>query len=243
MHQDFNTYSFNLNRSQQQEWSKVKGRFKEIVFNEPVEQLLFLASKRIVEKFKDKKEPKTFDKLFNVIRDSKTFPLKDYFNKDIAQALYPFDILSAAVMTLSLQRYGQNERSLFSFIESNDHLSLNDFDFKKSSYYSIDKVYDYLISNYYSVINHKASKSDYTFWNSIRKALEKNGGVLPDHIQVEAQQIIKTIGLLNIFSTASATLDKSFYEAYGQYAIGIKNSTTVIEELEKFKGNERICQT
>src|SRR5690606_11688769 len=44
LHQDFNAYSFNLNRSQQQEWSKVKGRFKEIVFNEPVEQLLFLAS-------------------------------------------------------------------------------------------------------------------------------------------------------------------------------------------------------
>ena len=226
LHQDFNTYSFNLNRSQQQEWSKVKGRFKEIVFNEPVEQLLFLASKRIEEKFKDKKEPKTFDKLFNVIRDSKAFPLKDYFNKDIARALYPFDILSAAVMTLSLQRYGQNERSLFSFIESNDHLSLNDFDFKKSSYYSIDKVYDYLISNYYSVINHKVSKSDYTLWKGIRESLEKTEGVLPDHIQVEAQQLIKTIGLLNIFSTASATLDKSFYEAYGQYAIGIKNTSS-----------------
>ena len=90
LHQDFNTYSFNLNRSQQQEWSKVKGRFKEIVFNEPVEQLLFLASKRIEEKFKDKREPKTFDKLFNVIRDSKAFPLKDYFNKDIAQSIISF---------------------------------------------------------------------------------------------------------------------------------------------------------
>lgn len=235
LHQDFNTYSFNLNRSQQQEWSKVKGRFKEIVFNEPVEQLLFLASKRIEEKFTDIKEPKHFEKLFTTIKDSKAFPLKDYFNKSIARALFPFDILSAAVIALSLQRYGQNERSLFSFIEANDHLSLNDFDLTKNAYYSIDKVYDYLISNYYSVITHKTSKSDYTLWNSIRKALEKTEGVLPDTIQIEAQQIIKTIGLLNIFSTASATLDKSFYNAYGQYAIGIKNTTAVIEELEKFK--------
>ena len=235
LHQDFNAYSFNLNRSQQQEWSKVKGRFKEIVFNEPVEQLLYLASKRVEEKFKDVKEPKSFDKLFSVIKDSKAFPLKDYFNKDTAQALYPFDILSAAIMTLSLQRYGQNERSLFSFIESNDHLSLNDFDLKKNDYYSIPKVYDYLISNYYSVINHKSAKSDYTLWNSVRKALEKTEGVLPDHFQDEARQILKTIGLLNIFATASATLDKSFYEAYSLYAIGIKNPTAVIKELEKFK--------
>ena len=155
LHQGFNTYSFNLNKIQQQEWSKVKGRFKEIVFNEPVEQLLLLASTRIEDKFSNVKDTKHFDKLFNVIKDSKTFPLKDYFNKDIAQKLFPFDILSAAVMALSLQRYGQNERSLFSFIESNDHLSLNDFDFSKNNYYSIDKVYDYLISNYYSVINHR----------------------------------------------------------------------------------------
>lgn len=235
LHQDFNTYSYNLNRSQQQEWSKVKGRFREIVFNEPVEQLLFLASKRIEEKFRSTKDAKYFDKLFTVIKDSKTFPLKDYFNKEVAKDLFPFDILSAAVMTLSLQRYGQNERSLFSFIESNDHLSLSEFDPSVDNYYSIDKVYDYLISNYYSVINHKAAKSDYTFWNSIRKELEKTEGVLPDHFQVPAQQLVKVIGLLNIFSAASATLDKTFYESYGQYSIGISNSKAVIEELEKFK--------
>ena len=44
LHQNFNSYAYKLNNSQQNEWEKVKGRFKEIVFNEPVEQLLFLAS-------------------------------------------------------------------------------------------------------------------------------------------------------------------------------------------------------
>jgi hypothetical protein len=235
LHQDFNTYSYNLNNSQQQEWSKVKGRFKEIVFNEPVEQLLLLASTRIEDKFRNIQVEKHFEKLFNVIKDSKTFPLRDYFNKEIARKLFPFDILSAAVMALSLQRYGQNERSLFSFIESNDHLSLNDFDFSKRNYYSIDKVYDYLISNYYSVINHKVAKSDYSLWNSIRKALEKSEGNLPDYIQTESQKIIKAIGVLNIFSPASATLDKTFYQSYGSLAMGIKDPSVVIEELEKFK--------
>jgi hypothetical protein len=124
LHQDFNAYSFNLNKSQQQEWSKVKGRFKELVFNEPVEQLLLLASKRIQQKFVSIDQPKHLDKVFSAIKSSKAFPLKDYFNKSFAQSIYPFNILSAAVLTLSLQRYGQNERSLFSFIESNDHLSL-----------------------------------------------------------------------------------------------------------------------
>lgn len=36
-----------LTEVQRQEWNKVKGRFQEIVFNEPVEQLLYLAARRI----------------------------------------------------------------------------------------------------------------------------------------------------------------------------------------------------
>lgn len=47
LHQNFNSYSRTLTESQRNEWTKVKGRFQEIVFNEPIEQLLYLASKRI----------------------------------------------------------------------------------------------------------------------------------------------------------------------------------------------------
>ena len=235
LHQDFNAYSFSLNKSQQQEWSKVKGRFKEVLFNEPVEQLLYLASKTIEEKFPEISAPKHSDKLFASIKSSKAFPLKDYFNKEFAKTIYPFDILSAAVLTLSLQRYGQNERSLFSFLESKDHLSINEFDLAANVYYSIDKVYDYLMSNYYSVITHKTSKSDSTLWNSIRKALEKTEGVLPDDMQKDAQQILKTIGLLNIFTPLSSHLDRTFYQSYCQFAIGIKNPLAVFDQLEKFK--------
>ncbi|MBK7633052.1 MAG: hypothetical protein IPJ13_01340 [Saprospiraceae bacterium] len=44
VHQNMETYSFGLNAVQRQEWSKVKGRFVDITFNEPVEQLLYLMS-------------------------------------------------------------------------------------------------------------------------------------------------------------------------------------------------------
>ena len=47
LHQNFNSYARTLSESQRHEWNKVKGRFQEIVFNEPVEQLLYLAAKRI----------------------------------------------------------------------------------------------------------------------------------------------------------------------------------------------------
>ena len=44
VHQNFDAYALGLSQSQKQEWTKVKGRFREITFNEPVEQLLFLAA-------------------------------------------------------------------------------------------------------------------------------------------------------------------------------------------------------
>jgi energy-coupling factor transporter ATP-binding protein EcfA2 len=47
VHQNFDAYAFGLADTQKQEWTKVKGRFEEITFNEPVEQLIFLASEQL----------------------------------------------------------------------------------------------------------------------------------------------------------------------------------------------------
>jgi hypothetical protein len=231
LHQDFNAYSLSLNKSQQQEWQKVKGRLKEVVFNEPVEQLLYLASERIQERFKERKTEKNFDKLFDAIGEAKAFPLRDHFDKSFAKKLYPFDILSAAILTLSLQRYGQNERSLFSFIESQDHDGINE---NSKGYYHIANVYDYLLNNYYSLLVSKYNPH-YPQWTSIRNTLERIEGSLSEDLQIDAAKFIKAIGLINIFASASSKLEPQFYNIYAKLALGISNPNEVIKELEKRK--------
>ncbi|RZL98300.1 MAG: hypothetical protein EOO88_60785, partial [Pedobacter sp.] len=47
VHQNIDAYGFSLSNSQKQEWTKIKGRFRELTFNEPVEQLLFLAASHL----------------------------------------------------------------------------------------------------------------------------------------------------------------------------------------------------
>ena len=47
LHQNFGSYAYKLNDAQRNEWLKIKGRYKEIVFVEPVEQLMFLASEQL----------------------------------------------------------------------------------------------------------------------------------------------------------------------------------------------------
>jgi hypothetical protein len=233
LHLDFNAYALGLTKLQRREWDKVKGRLKEITFNEPVEQLLYLASERLNPIAKKHKKIKDFSKIFGCIKAAKVFPLKDYFSEDFAEKLLPFDILSASILTLALQKYGQNERSLFSFIESNDYLGLNDFNQQNNPYYNISCVYDYLIRNYYSFLSTKYNPH-YAQWTSIRTAIERAEGVLGNQVD-DATKLIKTIGLLNIFATASARVDANFLCDYGKYSLGIKSPEKIICTLESYK--------
>ena len=242
LHQDFNAYSLQLSKSQRFEWDKVKGRLKELTFNEPVEQLLFLASEQLSCKSHSKQRKlfqqnkmgnSPFSRLFGAIEKANAFPLRDYFSVEFAEKLLPFDILSASVLTLALQRYGQNERSLFSFMKSNDYLGLRDFSFNTQHYYNISNVYDYLIHNYHSLLTTKYNPH-YAQWAAIRSAIERSE-VIDKISYADATKMLKTIGLLNIFASDSAKLNKKFLSLYGKYSLGINNPEQLIESLEHFK--------
>lgn len=233
LHQNVTAYSASLDNVQRQEWEKVSGRLKAITFNEPVEQLLLLASERLKQKDINFKPSSHFDKLFNCIVDSKAFPLREYLELEFAKKLLPFDILSAAVLALALQKYGQNERSLFSFIESNDYLGINEDN--PCSYYSLPQVYNYLINNFSATINTTKNNSNFSQWSAIKESLEKIEGVIEPSLLDDAHAFIKAIGLLNIFSSASGRLDNHFYTLYGKLALGIKQPERIIKELEKYK--------
>lgn len=224
LHQNFSAYGYKLNKQQQNEWSKVQGRFHEITFNEPVEQLLFLASERL-EQEEDRK-PRGFKPLFTAIKRSRSFPLRDYMTQDIAHKLFPLDILAAGVLTLALQRYGQNERSLFSFLESPDRLGLEKE--KRSKYYSLSDVYDYL-KHSFTIISTKHNPH-YVQWGSMASSLERAEGVFDEDLG-DAQALIKTIGLLNTFGSGSMILDDMFLEVYGKQALNIKDTRAILDKL------------
>lgn len=233
LHQGFNDYAIGLSKTQRNEWDKIRGRLKEITFNEPVEQLLLLAAERISSRQQEVIKGKTFNQLFDSIADSKTFPLNDYFNKSIAEKLLPFDILSASILTSALQRYGQNERSLFQFVDSNDYLGLEDFDTKTNPFYNISCVYDYLMYNYYSTLTTKHNQ-DYGQWATIRNSTERLESELVDYVN-EGTKLIKTIGLLNIFAPNSGTIDRDFLVDYSKLSLGFDNAEKVIDKLSQFK--------
>ena len=230
VHQSLESYAYSLTKTQQQEWTKVKGRFREITFNEPVEQLLFLAAEYVVQNFESKQSKVSIEKCLKITTDTKAFNFNADFSKDIANKLYPLDVLAANALTISLQKYGQNERSLFSFLESTDHTGLAKFNKKENPFYNLANVYDYLNFNFYSFLTSKYNP-DFSSWSSIRSSIEEVERAFDSHIN-DYIKTVKVIGLLNLFSARGSLLDLQFLVDYLKIACGIGDSLNVLKGLE-----------
>lgn len=230
VHQSLESYAYSLSTTQKQEWIKVKGRFREITFNEPVEQLLFLASEHVSANFKGPVDRTIVEKCLKLATQTKAFDFNNDFLDDIATKLYPLDMLAANILTLSLQRYGQNERSLFSFLESSDHTGLSKFSQKEAPFYNLSNVYDYLNFNFYSFLTSRYNP-DFTDWSSIRSAIDAVERAFDSSVS-DYIKVVKVIGLLNTFSAKGSKLDKDFLTSYLEISCGVSSPQELIKQLE-----------
>lgn len=228
LHQNFGSYAHKLTEIQRNEWIKVKGRFKELVFVEPVEQLLFLAaeslttSKRMTDAAKE-----NFLEVFSLAKRNKI--VSESLTVRTSKLLYPLDAVAASCLTLAIQRYGQNERTLFSFLHDTASNSINSFVPQDTTTFNLSVVYDYIIYNFYTAL--AETNLDSTNWRAIRVAIERvESGVINKNYIDDALKIVKTIGLLNLFYNG-IVVDLAFIEAYASKALGIKDPKGIIDKL------------
>lgn len=230
LHQNFSAYAKELTEAQINEWKKVKGRFKEITFVEPIEQLLHLAAKQLQED-RQIKVPASATALCNLAK--KTGYISDDFPVDTALQLFPLDMFSAYAITTAIQRYGQNERSLFTFLASKG--TIEDNCSIEGQTYNLENVYDYVNYSFYSFL--KDANADSMSWSSMQVAIERVEGQSWDsHTQMlQAVSIVKAIGLLNLFGVAGFRLPKESLAEYAMLAMGISDAMTIIEKLVQKK--------
>lgn len=230
LHQNFSTYSKGLTEEQVNEWKKVKGRFKEITFVEPIEQLLHLAAKRLQGERKGK-VPLVATSLCELAK--KTGYVSSDFPIETAKQLYPLDLFSAYAITTAIQRYGQNERSLFTFLASQGTLSTDGF--AENQTYNLQRVYDYVYYTFYSYL--KDANADSMNWSSMQVSIERVEGQSWESQEqmLQAVNIVKVIGMLNLFGVAGFRLPKESLAEYAMLALNIPDAMHIIEQLEKKK--------
>lgn len=232
LHQNFSSYAKGLKETQRNEWTKVKGRFKEIAFVEPIEQILSLASCQL---YGDKNETgkeaakKIYDLAVHMGYVSKSFSI------DTALKLYPMDTMSALAITAAIQRYGQNERSLFTFLSTKGSDSISEFTPKDNLTYNLQLVFDYVFYNFYSYL--KEANTDSMAWSSMMVSIDRTESQQWNTREemLHAVNIVKALCLLNLFGPSTFTLNRESLSTYAQYAMGIDDAYGIIKRLETCK--------
>ena len=216
LHQNFEAYSTNASENQRQEWKKVKGRLKEITFNEPVEQLLYLAAQKLNSSKGD------VPGKAHLARLNKIFTTSRIDFEDLEARLAPLDFLSAAVLTRALQAYGQNERSLFTYLET---------DLPDKNWVTLSDIYDSILISFYSHLN-SAYNIHYRNWQAFQSAVERAENSSIAHVK-EASRITKAIALLQQFGSTASVIDDVMLASYFEPIIDGKIVRKAISELEK----------
>jgi hypothetical protein len=224
IHQSFDSYGSKLEKTNRDEWRKVRGRFKDLTFNEPVEQLLYLASKSLE---KEGKSNKTSIEEVDFISRYSLFKTNEDFLEKISSSLAPLTPISAYTLAIALQVYGQNERSLFTFLNSPKFAEIANA--QKS--FKLFNLYDYLFEEFYSFLIDK-SNPDYSKWSAAKNAIERAEVITELDIRL-AEKFLKSLGLLSIFSRKGSKLSKEFFHSY--FSEGQHDIKDIIATLEKNK--------
>lgn len=232
LHQGFTAYANKLTESQKNEWTKVKGRFQEIPFVESIELLLNLAAKQLQEQRKIKIKSNA-DVLYNLALETKV--VSSGFSKETAFNLYPLDPFAAIAVTEAVMRYGQNERSIFSFLMANGTGSPSMFEPTNTLTYSLSDVYDYINYVFYPVL--KEANADSMRWGEINTAIGRAENIdIDNDIQIsDVIKIVKAIGVFNLFAGANSVLTEAQMQQYAENAMAIPNAGTIIKKLIQFK--------
>jgi hypothetical protein len=198
LHQGFNAYADLLNQPAQREWEKIAGRFEEIVFDQPVEQVINLIASAL--NVSTQEIPRTQIQNLNqaMVRAIEvgwfgSSPTKSLLG--CASRLYPLHPMVLPILIRVFRRFGQNERSLFSFLLSNEPFGLQAFAERRvheNEQYRLHNVYDYVRSNFSHRI---AAHSHRTHWNLIDSVIESFA--TEDELQVK---VLKTVGILNLLN-------------------------------------------
>jgi hypothetical protein len=201
LHQGFSQYADQLSQSAQREWQKVAERFEEVLFNQPLDQIanLIASALGIKEESLSKAVKAGAKQGMQATIDLGWFGFGASPRILIEQSprLYPLHPTVLPILVKLFSRFGQNERSLFSFLLSNESFGLQWFGqkaFAGAPFYRLADLYDYVRSTF----GHRLAFQSYrTHWNLIESMVES----YPTDILLDTD-VLKTVGLLNLVNSS-----------------------------------------
>ena len=198
LHQAFEEYAHRLSYEMRDEWAKIQGRFIDLPVNTVGEEQIDLISRAIESNHNAKKPSKLSVAIATLAR-------RDRANDagHLAETLencWPLHPVVACLLgPISRRRFGQNQRSIFGFLNSSEPHGFQDYlcTATQSDLYRPEKLWDYLRTNLEPSI---LASPDGHRWALAADALERCEAIGGGDFHVN---LLKTIAVIDLFKERS----------------------------------------
>ena len=188
LHQAFEEYAHRLSREMRDEWAKIQGRFVDLAVSTGADEQLGLLGRAIEIDHVPSKPGTLATAVAAWTRRPQTAPL--------LEACWPLHPIVAGLLgPISRRRFGQNQRSLFGFLNSTEPLGFQDFlrAAQDGDLYPPEQLWDYLRANLEPSI---MASPDSHRWALAVAAVERCQATMADDLRL---RLLKIIGLVDLF--------------------------------------------
>ena len=203
LHQAFSEYGHLLSSTERAEWEKVQGRFEDVPFAESPDQLIRLMAEAIEADLPTKAAEEIEEDALTWHNRLAEATERDYLSEVLPperiRQIYPIHPVAALVLPSLCTRYGQHDRSLFTFLASTEPNALGrfleetTFEGGKPPLLKVEAVYDYFIDSAHVTATGRVQMHR---WAEVHGAITEAAGMDPS-----ALAALKVIGTLNLIGS------------------------------------------
>ena len=227
LHQSFEEYGRHLDLLSRTEWSKIQGRFQDVAFLEPPEQVLRMVAAAI--RWKSADIPASLKRQVRDLAEKAAavgvcpHGMKTDEFVDVCVRAYPLHSVALVALPFLFHRFAQNERSLFSYLSSHEPKGFQDFlrahalNAGAPEFIRLYDLFDYFIANFGSGLFRQPQARR---WLEAAEILERKSDL--NDLQ---SQVVKTVGIL---STLGAFCHLSANQATVTFATGDSQSSSEV---------------
>lgn len=201
LHQAFGEYAHRLSREMRDEWSKIQGRFIDLPINVAGEEQIDLLARAICSEHKPKVLTQTSKQIAYVVGNNKR-GLSESFGEVLDQCWPLHPLVACLLGPLSRRRFGQNQRSLFGFLNSAEPAAFRSFlnNAEKGDLYDTDHLWSYLQINLEPTI---LTSPDGHRWALAVEAVERCEAQASQGVPL---RLLKAIALIDLFKGNSGLI-------------------------------------
>ena len=201
LHQAFEEYAHRLARGMRDEWAKIQGRFVDLAVNMGGDEQIDLLGRAIESDYEPKK-PSALAEGVAVLRRH-TSP---HFAQMLEDCWPLHPIVACLLGPLARRRFGQNQRSIFGFLNSTEPQGFQDFlrSAGDGDLYTPDRLWDYLRINLEPSI---MASPDVHRWALAADVLERCEAMGGEELHLRLLKTIALVDLLKDRSGLVASLD------------------------------------